>query len=221
VSDEGRPKAAVAVLVALPAEKILMLKRAPGTWQEGTWCFPGGRVQLGETIQEACQRELKEETGLDIPTGEMPDNPEFIESPSGYDLAVFQAGLRVFGDEADPAFQEALDITLSEEHTEYGWFTIEEAFALELAGPATKQILEELEVPGMMDAEAAGDFPSEGEDAFAELALQMAADPDNGIVRVEFDKSVSWFGLSADGAESMAKLLIDKAAELRAKTTVH
>lgn len=32
----------------------------------GEWSFPGGKVDLGETIEETAQRETKEETNLDI-----------------------------------------------------------------------------------------------------------------------------------------------------------
>lgn len=36
--------------------------QAPG---KGGWAFPGGYVEFGETYQQACAREIKEEIGLD------------------------------------------------------------------------------------------------------------------------------------------------------------
>ena len=32
----------------------------------GMWCVPGGAIELGETLEEALRREVKEETSLDI-----------------------------------------------------------------------------------------------------------------------------------------------------------
>ncbi|HLE75302.1 MAG TPA: NUDIX hydrolase [Candidatus Bathyarchaeia archaeon] len=45
--------------------KILLEKRknAPG---KGKWSVPGGLVGLGESIEQAVIREVKEETGLDV-----------------------------------------------------------------------------------------------------------------------------------------------------------
>jgi len=47
--------------------KILLIKRSN---QEsnfpGKWAFPGGKVEIGETIVDALRREIVEETGLSI-----------------------------------------------------------------------------------------------------------------------------------------------------------
>jgi len=45
--------------------KILLIKRAvpPGV---GKWSIPGGLVEVGETLSQACVRETEEETGVKI-----------------------------------------------------------------------------------------------------------------------------------------------------------
>ncbi|MAE06046.1 MAG: NUDIX hydrolase [Nitrospinota bacterium] len=45
--------------------KVLMARRgkAPGV---GNWSVPGGALELGETLEEACKREVLEETGLAV-----------------------------------------------------------------------------------------------------------------------------------------------------------
>lgn len=45
---------------------ILIAKRPDKTHQGGLWEFPGGKVESGESLFEALQRELKEELAIDI-----------------------------------------------------------------------------------------------------------------------------------------------------------
>lgn len=45
--------------------KILLVKRNKAPHKD-LWAIPGGSVKLGETLQEAAEREIREETGLTI-----------------------------------------------------------------------------------------------------------------------------------------------------------
>ena len=57
-----RPKVGVAVIV-IKDNQVLLGKRR-NAHGAGTWCFPGGHLEFGETIQECARREVLEETGL-------------------------------------------------------------------------------------------------------------------------------------------------------------
>jgi len=54
----------VAVGIITRGEKILVTKRLPGSHLEGTWEFPGGKVEATESPQAALRREIEEELGL-------------------------------------------------------------------------------------------------------------------------------------------------------------
>jgi 8-oxo-dGTP diphosphatase len=54
-----------AVVYAERGDEILMLKRAGGA-MSGQWFLPGGAVERGELPEVAAQRELFEESGLEI-----------------------------------------------------------------------------------------------------------------------------------------------------------
>ena len=58
------PIMAVAAMgILYDKKKGLLLERRTDT---GEWCTPGGAIELGETLEEALKREIKEETNLDI-----------------------------------------------------------------------------------------------------------------------------------------------------------
>ena len=48
--------------------KALVIKRAHEP-RKGEWSLPGGLLELGESLQDAARREIKEETSLDIEVG--------------------------------------------------------------------------------------------------------------------------------------------------------
>ena len=59
-----RPYVGVGVIVFRDQE-VLLVKRNKDP-NKGHWSIPGGRQMLGETVAEAAQRELLEETGIKV-----------------------------------------------------------------------------------------------------------------------------------------------------------
>jgi 8-oxo-dGTP diphosphatase len=49
--------------------EILLTDRPPGSWMEGYWEFPGGKVNPEEDPREALARELVEELGIVVEVG--------------------------------------------------------------------------------------------------------------------------------------------------------
>jgi 8-oxo-dGTP diphosphatase len=62
------PLVAVGAVVFNKDKVLLVLRAKPPA--ENHWTIPGGCVELGETLQEAAEREIREETGLTIQAGE-------------------------------------------------------------------------------------------------------------------------------------------------------
>jgi len=58
------PRVAVGAVV-IHNNCVLLVKRAKAP-AEGEWAIPGGNVELGETLQQAAEREILEETGVRI-----------------------------------------------------------------------------------------------------------------------------------------------------------
>jgi 8-oxo-dGTP diphosphatase len=54
-----------AVALIDPDGRVLLAQRPEGKSMAGLWEFPGGKVETGETPEEALIRELHEELGID------------------------------------------------------------------------------------------------------------------------------------------------------------
>ncbi|WP_006745914.1 (deoxy)nucleoside triphosphate pyrophosphohydrolase [Thioalkalivibrio paradoxus] len=63
-------KQVVCAVVRDSAGRVLMARRAPKQHLEGLWELPGGKVEPGESLARALQRELAEELGLNAGVGE-------------------------------------------------------------------------------------------------------------------------------------------------------
>jgi 8-oxo-dGTP diphosphatase len=66
-----RPVVDVAVGVLLrPGGDFLLTTRPAGKVYAGYWEFPGGKLEPGETVEQALARELREELGIDVNPGD-------------------------------------------------------------------------------------------------------------------------------------------------------
>lgn len=59
--------------------KVLLVKREKAPFK-GLWCIPGGKVEFGESLQQAAEREILEETGIVIKAGEPIFSFDIIET---------------------------------------------------------------------------------------------------------------------------------------------
>jgi len=68
LAEADRPRITLVAAVALIDQdgRVLLAERPAGKHLAGTWEFPGGKVQPGETPEGALIRELQEELGIDV-----------------------------------------------------------------------------------------------------------------------------------------------------------
>ena len=76
-----RPVVAVAVGILIkPDGSFLLTSRPRGKVYAGYWEFPGGKIEAGESVQDALRRELVEELGIEVQAVD-PWREEMVDYP--------------------------------------------------------------------------------------------------------------------------------------------
>jgi 8-oxo-dGTP diphosphatase len=94
-----------------PVAHFLVTRRPPGVHLAGQWEFPGGKCELGESLEECLAREIREELAVDIQIGQ-----EIVTTVHDYpdrrvELHFFRCELR-----GDPVPQQGQDMRWVAQH---------------------------------------------------------------------------------------------------------
>jgi 8-oxo-dGTP diphosphatase len=99
-----RPIHVVAGILIDASGRVLIAQRPPATHLAGTWEFPGGKIEPGESAEAALRRELHEELGIDI--GAVEPQP-LISVPWQYaEKSIVLHAFRVLAFRGDPHGRE-------------------------------------------------------------------------------------------------------------------
>jgi len=133
------PKAAAGAVV-LEEGKVLLVKRKYPP-QKGKWAIPGGLVKLGETLQEAAERETLEETGLIIKAKEPVHTFDLIERDSDGKILFHYVIIDLLAEYVEGEIRPADDVS------DAGWFNPSDVEKLDIT-ETTKYLLGKMEFLG-------------------------------------------------------------------------
>lgn len=133
VSKEGKLRLGCsAAIFDQHREKILLTRRT----DNGQWCLPGGAIEAGESVSEACAREVWEETGLRVQvtrlTGVYSDPNKLVVYPDGHKAHIVALSFEAEIISGAPG--------ASNEVTEWGYFSLEEMSNMEMLGGHLERI---------------------------------------------------------------------------------
>ena len=126
--------------VVIHEGRILLVKRAspPG---KGFWAIPGGLVELGETVREAAERELLEETGISVRARDAFYIFDFIDRDADGTIRYHYVIVDFLADYLGGEPRAADDVS------DARWLSPAEAAAMNLS-PTTRKLLEQVKFIG-------------------------------------------------------------------------
>ncbi len=136
LGKEGTLRLGTSAIIFDQDGKFLLTKRE----DNGQWCLPGGAVEAGESVAEACIREVFEETGLNVRVKRLvgvyshPDQLVMYKDGNKAFIVAIHFEAEILGGE----------LGLSNETTDFGFFALEEIADLPFLGRHKERILDTL-----------------------------------------------------------------------------
>jgi len=122
MNKQKYPEPTVGALIFNQEGKVFLMTSPK--WK-GKYVIPGGHIEMGETIEQALRREIKEETNLSIFDIQFISFQEFIYGEGFHEKRHF-----IFLDYACKT--KDVEVVLNKEGLEYVWITIDEALKLSI-----------------------------------------------------------------------------------------
>ena len=120
MAEQRYPEPTVGALIFNADGKLFLMRSHK--WR-GKWVVPGGHIELGETMEQALRREIREETGLEIRDIEFICFQEFI-----HDERFWRRRHFIFFDYA--CRTDSTEVVLNDEAQDYAWIDLDRAMAM-------------------------------------------------------------------------------------------
>ena len=136
IGKQGKLRLGCSAAIFDESGRVLLTKRR----DNGQWCLPSGGAEPGESVAEACEREVLEETGLSVRVKRLvgvyshPDQLTIYSETDKFQIVALHFEAEIIGGE----------LGLSDETSDFGYFTVEEIEGLEMLGRHKERIVDTL-----------------------------------------------------------------------------
>ena len=134
IAKQGKIRLGCSAAIFDEQGRVLLTKRQ----DNGQWCLPSGGVEPGESVAKGCEREVLEETGLSVRVKRFvgvyshPDQLTVYSEIDKFQIVALHFEAEIVGGK----------LGLSDETSDFGYFTTEEIEGLEMLGRHKERIMD-------------------------------------------------------------------------------